>query len=701
MRLFGRIKREHWYELLGVLLVISAIWLLVSLMGYGAGAGDRLRDFLTHWIGYVSYLLALIICYWGVSFFISTERGILSGLLGSVCLLISGLMFTGLFTAETWRTVGRLGEYLVNLCLRWIGSPGLFLAGLVFLILGVVLSSELTFSTLSRSLYNGFRRLFFRQEKQQKKKPKEKPAPEKVVVETVDESAEEAPVPQKQESPIIISNGLGVDAETGVYLRQPGTTRPYVMPPLSLLDRTKADDEELTKDVLQSTARILEASFEDFGIDAKVLRVSRGPVITRYDVEPGAGVKVSKFVSLSDDLTLILRATRVRVVAPVPGEGVIGIEVPNETIMQVGLREVLESQEFRNTKSKLAMPLGKDISGKPIVVDLSEMPHLLIAGTTGSGKSVFLNSVISSMLLRMTPNELRLLMVDPKRIELNGYDGIPHLMAPVVTDSMRAPAYLKWALREVDKRYKKLADVGVRNLESYNRYLQEHQDKIGTTTEVDDLVHGKLPYIVIIIDELADLMMVAGTEVEESITRLAQIARAAGLHMLIATQRPSVNVVTGSIKANMPCRLSFRLASKVDSRTILDMNGAESLLGRGDMLFLDMNASKPSRIQGCFVSEVEIERLVDFIRQSSPESEDEIDEMELREPGDDDQDDLYDDAVQLVLEHGTASTSFLQRKLNIDYDRAVQMLEDMEANGVVGPSVGDQPREVLTNRRNG
>jgi len=698
MRLFGSVKRDHWNELLGVLLVIFAIWVLVSLLGYGARAGDRLRDFLTYWIGHISYLFAIIVCYWGISFFVFSERGLLSGLLGSVCLLISGLMFLGVFTAETWRTVGMLGDQLVNLCIRGIGSSGLFLAGLIFLILGVMLSSELTFSTLFRAIYSGFRRLITRQ-KEPKQKPAPKKAEEEIVVETVEEDAGKIPATQKQKPPIIISDDLGIDSESGVYLRHPGTTRPYMMPPLSLLDRSTSDGEELTKDMLQNTARILEASFEDFGIDARVLRVNRGPVITRYDVEPGPGVKVSKFVSLSDDLTLILRATRVRVVAPVPGEGVIGIEVPNEKIAQVGLREVLESQEFRNTKSKLAMPLGKDISGKPIVVDLAEMPHLLIAGTTGSGKSVFLNSVIASMLLRMTPNELRLLMVDPKRIELKSYDGIPHLMAPVVTDSMRAPAYLKWALREVEKRYKKMADLGVRSLESYNRYLTEHQDVIGTTTEVDDLVHGKLPLIVIVIDELADLMMVAGAEVEEAITRLAQIARAAGIHMLIATQRPSVNVVTGSIKANMPCRLSFRLASKVDSRTILDMNGAESLLGRGDMLFLDMNAAKPTRIQGCFVSEVEIERLVDFIKQSVPESETEIDDIELWEPGETEQDDLYDDAVQLVREHGTASTSFLQRNLSVSYDRAVQLLEDMEAAGVVGPNMGDQPREILIDRR--
>jgi S-DNA-T family DNA segregation ATPase FtsK/SpoIIIE len=663
--------------------------MLLSLIGYGGRAGDRLRDGLTYWIGYISYLLAFIIGYWGVSFFMSAKRGVLSGLFGSICLLISGLALLGLFTSETWRTVGILGEQLDNLCARWIGTPGLLLVGLVFLVLGVTLSSELTFSALFRPAYTGLRKLFVRPGGA-KKKP------------TLDRRKAAERMGEEQsalsEPPVTISDDFGKEVEDGVYLRQPDAASPYIVPPLSLLDRSTPADEGLTKDMLQETARILERSFEDFNIDARVLRVNRGPVITRYEVEPGPGTKVNKFVNLSDDLALVLRATRVRVVAPVPGEGVVGIEVPNETIAQVGLREVLESQEFRNTKSKLAMPLGKDISGEPVVADLSDMPHLLIAGTTGSGKSVFLNSVIASMLFRMTPDELRLLMIDPKRIELNAYDGIPHLMAPVVTDSMRAPAYLKWALKEVEKRYKKLANIGVRNIDSYNRYMQEHPDIVGTTMKEEHLVHEKLPRIVIIIDELADLMLVAGAEVETSITRLAQIARAAGIHMLVSTQRPSVNVITGSIKANFPCRLSFRLASKVDSRTILDMNGAENLLGRGDMLFLDMNAAKPIRTQGSYVSEVEIERLVDFIKQHAPLSEAETTHIEAEESVETEQDESYDEAVRLVLKHRTASTSFLQRKLNVNYDRAVQLLEDMEAEGVIGPSIGDQPREILINQ---
>ena len=687
MQLFGRITKKHWHELLAVLLFIFAIWMLASLMGYGGRAGHYLERGLTYCIGYTSYFLAIVIGYWGVTLFLSTEKGILSGLIGSLCLLLSGIMFLGVFTSKLWLTVGIPGEQLVRLCRKATGAPGLFLAGLIFLILGLVLSSELTFSDLFLIIYRGIRKLL--PHSREAAKP-ESSGKRKVPITSGGKSSSKPP-----EQAIIVSDEMVNEVEEEVYLRQPGSTSPYVVPSLSLLDKAKIQDEDLANEILQEKAKVLGRSFDDFGIDAAVLRVNKGPAITRYEIEPGPGVRVNKFTSMSDDLALVLRATRVRVLAPVPGEGVVGIEIPNEKIAQVGLREVLESQEFRNTDSKLALPLGKDISGKPVVADLAEMPHLLIAGTTGSGKSVFVNSVISSMLFRMTPNELRFLMIDPKRVELNAYSGIPHLMAPVVTDVMRAPAYLKWALREVDKRYKKLANVGVRNIEGYNKYIEKHPEIIGKTMEEDNLVHGKLPFIVIIIDELADLMIVAGQEVESSITRLAQIARAAGIHMLVSTQRPSVNVITGLIKANFPCRLSFRVASKVDSRTILDMNGAENLLGRGDMLYLAMDAAKPNRIQGCYVGENEIERVVDFIKERAPLSEAEIDDLEEESAEEEEQDELFEEAVQMVLRHQMASTSFLQRRLNIKYDRAMRLLEEMEAQGIIGPSIGDQPRDIL------
>jgi S-DNA-T family DNA segregation ATPase FtsK/SpoIIIE len=686
MSLFGRIKKEHWNEILGVLIVIFAIWVLVSLVGFGGSIGNELKYDLEDWMGYVSYLLVILISYWGVSLFRDRKRGILSGFFGTICLIISGLMLFSLVSSEPSNTSGVIGNTLNQLCKKGIGVPGLILAGLVFLILGITLSAELTVSHLFHTIYMGLKK---KESTSAKRKSRITPP---VTVK-----------PQKQSTPepisdttIVLSDNSEEKVENELYLRSPGTTGSYFLPKLSLLNKILPENEQLTKSMLQETAKILERSFKEFNIDAKVLRVSRGPAVTRYEVEPGPGVKVNRFVNLQDDLALVLRATRVRVVAPVPGAGVVGIEVPNEKVMQVGLREVLESPEFRNSKAKLPLPLGKDISGNPIVADLAAMPHLLVAGTTGSGKSVFINSVIACMLFRMTPDELRFIMIDPKRVELSLYDGIPHLMAPVVTDSMKAPAYLKWALREIDKRYKKLADVGVRNIESYNKYMEDHPDAVGKIAAEDDLVHGKLPYIMIIIDELADLMMVASSEVEAAITRLAQIARAAGVHMLVATQRPSVDVVTGLIKANLPCRLSFRLASKVDSRTILDMNGAENLLGKGDMLYMDINTAKPVRIQGCYVSEGEIEKVVEFAQQNAIHDETGIPDLEDGESQDESSnDELYEQAVKLVLKHHTASTSFLQRKLNIDYERAVQILEDMEADGIVGPNMGKQSREIL------
>ncbi|MGQ9609207.1 MAG: DNA translocase FtsK 4TM domain-containing protein [bacterium] len=690
MSLFGRLGREHWNEVSGILIIIFALWTLLSLLGYGGSIGNEISYGLKCWIGYVAYMLVLIIGYWGVNLFISIKRGILSGILGTISLIISGLLLFGI-PAEPRSTSGLLGESLNNLLKKWLGSPGLILSGFVFFLLGIMLSAEMTFSFMLRSLFNAFKR------KKEIEHAKKKTRP---IIKTsnITKPAKNSFQEDTSEATLIIADEEDKQIDEELYLRNPLTTGPYVLPKLSLLNKNIVEDELLTKNVLQETARVLERSFKDFNIEARVLRVKRGPAVTRYEIEPGPGVKVNKFVNLSDDLALVLRATRVRVVAPVPGAGVVGIEVPNEKIMQVGLREVLESQVFRETKSKLALPLGKDISGTPVVADLATMPHLLVAGTTGSGKSVFINCVIASMLFRMTPDELKFLMIDPKRVELSLYDGIPHLIAPVVTDSMRAPAYLKWALREIEKRYKKLADIGVRNIDGYNKYLDEHPEIIGKTISEDNLVHSKLPYIMIIIDELADLMMVASSEVESAITRLAQIARAAGVHMLVATQRPSVDVVTGIIKANLPCRLSFRLASKVDSRTILDTNGAENLLGKGDMLFMDMNTAKPVRIQGCYISEAEIEKIVEFTKQNAISDDSELADIDDEPSEDNDVDELYDQAVQLVLKHQIASTSFLQRKLNISYDRALQLLENMEADGIVGPNLGKQSREILIDR---
>ncbi|HQD39576.1 MAG: DNA translocase FtsK [Firmicutes bacterium] len=431
---------------------------------------------------------------------------------------------------------------------------------------------------------------------------------------------------------------------------------------------------------------ILEETLKNFGVEAKVVEVNQGPVITRYELEPAPGVKVSKIVSLADDLALSLAAQDVRIEAPIPGKARVGIEVPNKEVQSVSFRELIEDPEFNSKPGKLTFVLGRDIGGKPIYADLSKMPHLLIAGATGSGKSVCLNTIIASFLFRTTPQQVRLIMVDPKRVELSCYEGIPHLMGPVVTDPKQAAQILNWAVEEMEERYSKFAKVGVRNMERYNAQLADKPEE-------------QLPYLVVIIDELADLMMVAAPQVEEAICRLAQMARAAGIHLLIATQRPSVDVITGLIKANITSRIAFAVSSQVDSRTILDFAGAERLLGKGDMLFHPTGLPKPLRIQGAYISDQEVEALVSFwLSQGEPQYDQELVEA-MEKPaasaGDDEEDELFGEALRLVVEAGTASVSLLQRRLRIGYARAGRLIDQLEAKGFVGPSEGSKPRKVL------
>jgi S-DNA-T family DNA segregation ATPase FtsK/SpoIIIE len=443
-------------------------------------------------------------------------------------------------------------------------------------------------------------------------------------------------------------------------------------------------------------SRLLEETLESFGVNAKVTNISRGPVVTRYELHPAPGVKVSRVLSLADDLALSLAATDVRIEAPIPGKAAIGIEVPNEEIAVVSLREVLEVPAFAETPSKLAVGLGKDIAGAPVVSDLGKMVHLLVAGATGSGKSVCMNAIITSILFKAKPDEVKMLMIDPKVVELNNYNGIPHLAAPVVTDPKKAAGVLKWVVQEMENRYSLFASTGVREISKYNLMVRERNQSrvIGDPTFQ---VETTLPYILVIIDELADLMMVAAVEVEDAICRLAQMARAAGIHLVVATQRPSVDVVTGLIKANIPSRISFAVSSQVDSRTILDMAGAEKLLGRGDMLFLPAGASKPVRIQGAFISDKDIEEVVDFWKkQASPDYEpsifqldDTVASMEGYE------DELFDKAVDLILLSNQASISLLQRRMHIGYTRAARLIDMMEDRGIVGKHEGSKAREIL------
>ncbi|WP_068619226.1 FtsK/SpoIIIE family DNA translocase [Paenibacillus tuaregi] len=462
--------------------------------------------------------------------------------------------------------------------------------------------------------------------------------------------------------------------------------KPYKLPSFKLLSKgvsgAKAGDQA---DYMQ-TARKLEATLESFGVRAKVLEVVRGPAVTRYEIQPDIGVKVSRIVNLTDDIALALAAKDIRMEAPIPGKSAIGIEVPNSEVSVVTMREVMETPTFQDAESKMSIAFGRDISGQTIVGNLAKMPHLLVAGATGSGKSVCINGIITSILYKAKPDEVKFLMVDPKMVELNMYNGIPHLLAPVVTDPRRASLALKKIVVEMEKRYEMFSKSGARNVEGYNNMMKDNPAAV-------------LPYIVVIVDELADLMMVAANDVEDAIARLAQMARAAGIHLIIATQRPSVDVITGVIKANIPSRIAFGVSSQVDSRTILDMAGAEKLLGRGDMLFMPMGASKPIRVQGAFMSDQEVEAIVDYVRGQAEAEYDEtlIPEVDdsVQEP-EEQLDELYDQAVQIVLEAKQASVSLLQRRMRVGYTRAARLIDSMEARGVVGPYEGSKPREVLT-----
>ncbi|SFA73266.1 MULTISPECIES: DNA translocase FtsK [unclassified Bacillus (in: firmicutes)] len=466
----------------------------------------------------------------------------------------------------------------------------------------------------------------------------------------------------------------------------------YELPPLKLLKLPRKTDQSGEYELIHANAAKLERTFQSFGVKARVTQVHLGPAVTKYEVHPDVGVKVSKIVSLSDDLALALAAKGIRIEAPIPGKSAIGIEVPNTEVAMVSLREVLESKEHDKPEAKLQIALGRDITGDAVLAELNKMPHLLVAGATGSGKSVCINGIITSILMRAKPHEVKLMMIDPKMVELNVYNGIPHLLAPVVTDPKKASQALKKVVNEMERRYELFSHTGTRNIEGYNEYVKRHNIE-------ENAKQPLLPYIVVIVDELADLMMVASSDVEDSITRLAQMARAAGIHLIIATQRPSVDVITGVIKANIPSRIAFAVSSATDSRTILDMGGAEKLLGRGDMLFLPVGASKPVRVQGAFLSDDEVEDTVNYvISQQKAQYQEEMIPEDIPENTSEVDDDLYEEAVDLIVEMQTASVSMLQRRFRIGYSRAARLIDEMEARGVVGPYEGSKPRNVLVTK---
>ena len=515
-----------------------------------------------------------------------------------------------------------------------------------------------------------------------KAEPQPEPEPEKPAV-TIFDSADK------------IAAAAPAQQTAAAYEPEAQAASSYQLPPLELLDTPKASDPSTYQKDIMDQCAVLEQTLADFKVRARVVAVTRGPSVTRFELEPAAGVKVSSVVNLADDIALRLAAPGVRIEAPIPGKSAIGIEAPNTKNDPVCFREVVEAGSVRNAKEHLCIGLGKDISGDIISADLAKMPHLLVAGSTGSGKSVCINTIIAGLLYRATPDEVKLILVDPKVVELSNYNGIPHLLTPVVTEPKKAASALHWAVAEMERRYKAFADSRVRDIKTYNAQAAE-----------------KMPYIVIIIDELSDLMMVAKVDVEDAILRLAQKARAAGIHLILATQRPSVDVITGIVKANIPSRIAFAVSSQTDSRTIIDMGGAEKLLGKGDMLFYPMGYNKPVRVQGAFVSDDELNKIVDFIiKQSIPVNySEEVTEQELEcdnkghnaedagsnAPA---EDELFEDALSLVLDMGQASSSMLQRRFRIGYTRAARLVDTMEELGIVGQSVGSKPREVIMSRK--
>ncbi|HMD36301.1 MAG TPA: DNA translocase FtsK, partial [Vicinamibacterales bacterium] len=474
----------------------------------------------------------------------------------------------------------------------------------------------------------------------------------------------------------------------------------FSLPPVALLDAPKTE-RKIDERELMDLARLLEDKCREFAVEGSVVQIHPGPVVTTFEFKPNAGVKYSRIISLEDDLCLAMQAESV-LIDRIPGKSTVGIQIPNAQREQISLRELLESEAYVRSTSKLALALGKTIHGEPYVADLATMPHLLIAGSTGAGKSVGINGMLTSILYRSTPDDVRMIMVDPKRLELGMYEDIPHLLCPVVVDPKQASNALRWAVREMEERYKRLAAHGVRNIEQFNRNVRAALEEKRTPPEpVDGEPLKPLPFIVVVIDELADLMMVAGNEVEESIARLAQMARAVGIHLILATQRPSVDVITGLIKANLPARISFRVSSKIDSRTILDGNGAEQLLGKGDMLFLPPASSRFIRLHGPYISEQESARLASNLRkQGKPaydntitqEEKTAVDAIEMEK------DDLYDEAARIIVQSGQASISYLQRRLRIGFSRAARLVDMMEMEGLVSPGTGGKPREVLVDK---
>jgi len=734
------IKEKLKHEIIGILLVALGIFLFVSLVTFDPAdpslfsyssskareihnwmgvVGSYMAGLLFHGFGLPSFLIPFVLGMYAFSFIFRWEwKYPLIKLIGWGIFLLATSSVFGLWLKplriyqHDLLVGGFIGELFSKTLVRYFNLPGATILSLLVLIVAFVLGTGISFISIVHRLATLMSRLvekistltILRKERAERAK--------KLVKQKKKEEAKEVVMPTVVEKPRApVRKEEIIEQEAFEFME---SKKAFQLPPLSLLEAEVEKRQKIDRDSLIMNSRILENKLLDYGVEGRVVEVRPGPVITVYEFEPAPGVKVSKIVNLADDLALALSALSIRIVAPIPGKSVVGIEVPNMNRETVFLKEIIDSDPFRVSKSKLSFGLGKDIAGEPSIVDLGRMPHLLVAGSTGSGKSVFINSMICSVLFKATPEEVRFLMIDPKMLELSNYEGIPHLLLPVVTNPKKAAIALKWLVDEMERRYNVLAEKGVRNVEHYHQKREkELKEKGKVYKRKGDLLEGgeekppegmeRLPYIVVVIDELADLMMISSREVEESITRLAQMARAVGIHLLLATQRPSVDVLTGIIKANFPARISFQVTSKVDSRTILDTIGAEHLLGAGDMLFLPPGSSKLTRIHGAFVSSGEINRIVEFLKKQGKPSYDSSILLEVKKEkegaaGDDDYDEKYDEAVAFVAETGQASISLIQRRFRIGYNRAARIVEKMEEEGVVGPSDGVKPREVLVKK---
>ncbi|HYS18486.1 MAG TPA: DNA translocase FtsK [Candidatus Binatia bacterium] len=633
--------------------------------------------------GYAGFLLPLLLGAWGASAFLRpiVVRGWVP-LAGLAALLMSA---AGLLTQATRVPSGAIGGGLVGYATTAVlhagfGDVGTWLALIAAVPIGVLCVTRVSYAAVARLTT-------VRLAKLRRRRAVSAPAARAAVEAT---AAAEALLAEVHAPPVVVepSRPRGRLAEQGLAWQETfdfgrGGAEAFQLPPVGLLKVPPASELKRTRVELQDNAETIRRKLQDFEVEGRIVQVSPGPIITSYEFEPAAGIKISQVVNLGDDLALALKSASVRIVGPIPGRGTVAIEVPNDEAVTVYLREIFVSAEFAESKGRLPLALGKDVTGTPVVSDLTAMPHLLVAGATGSGKSVGLNSMICSILYKATPADVRFLLIDPKRLELSIYEGIPHLLAPVVTDAKEAAARLRWIVGKMDERYKVLQTKQVRSIEGYNKAVgpDEH-----------------LPYWVVVVDELADLMMVSAGEVQTSLVRLAQIARAVGIHLIIATQRPSVDVVTGLIKANFPTRIAFQVASKVDSRTVLDGNGAEQLLGRGDMIFVPPGANKQTRVHGAWVGDDEVRAVCDFLRRQGTATYEEVvlaTEEEVAAGAGAERDDLYWDAVHLVIGQRQASISFLQRRMRLGYPKAARFVDMMEQDRVIGPGDGAKPREVL------